>query len=106
MPQIRIIKAALREIQKLPYSACESVYEILRSLSLGTDTDTILIEKYSSLRLLRTKKGHVRVIWKKEDNNDILIIKAACRDDAYESKLTDRDFDNQELINELDFLEE
>ena len=35
MPQIKIIRAALREIQRLPYSACEKVYEILRSLSQG-----------------------------------------------------------------------
>ncbi|MEO1186431.1 MAG: hypothetical protein AAFX46_17875 [Cyanobacteria bacterium J06636_27] len=41
MPQIKIIKAALREIQKLSCSDCETVYEILRSLSQETDTDTV-----------------------------------------------------------------
>ena len=102
MPQIRIIKAALREIQKLPYSACESVYEILRSLSLGTDTDTKYLEKYNQLRLLRTRKGDVRVIWKEDDNNDILVIKAAFRDKAFVDDCTTRDFGNQELINGLE----
>ena len=102
MPQIRIIKAALREIQKLPYSACENVYEILRSLSLGTDTDTKYLEKYNQLRLLRTRKGDVRVIWKEDDNNDILVIKAAFRDKAFVDDCTTRDFDNQELINGLE----
>jgi len=106
MPQIRIIRAALREIQKLPNSACEKVYEILRSLSQGIDTDTILVEKYSNLRLLRTKKDTVRVIWKKEDNNDILVIKAASRDKAFADDCTNRDFDNKELVTELDYLEE
>ncbi|MGB3756572.1 MAG: hypothetical protein WBA07_09390 [Rivularia sp. (in: cyanobacteria)] len=33
MPQIKIIRAALREIQKLPYPACEKVYEILQMFS-------------------------------------------------------------------------
>ncbi len=106
MPRIKIIRAALREIQKLPYSACEKVYEIIRSLSQEIHTDTRLVEKYSNLRLLRTKKGTVRVIWKKDDNNDILIIKAAERNDAYRSNLVDRNFDNQELVTELDCLEE
>ncbi|MCJ8281919.1 MAG: DEAD/DEAH box helicase family protein, partial [Rivularia sp. ALOHA_DT_140] len=100
MPRIKIIRAALREIQKLSYLECEQVYEILRNLSQERDTDTILLEKYSKLRLLRTRKGKVRVIWKKDDDNDIVIIKAGYRDDVYQEDLTERDFDNQELITE------
>ncbi|MEL6461135.1 MAG: hypothetical protein AAFQ91_23350, partial [Cyanobacteria bacterium J06621_15] len=97
MPQIKIIKAALREIQKLSCSDCETVYEILRSLSQETDTDTVKLRQYNNLGLFRTKKNKVRVIWKKDDNN-IAIIKAASRDDAYQNNVQDRDFENQELI--------
>ncbi|MEO0840406.1 MAG: DEAD/DEAH box helicase family protein, partial [Cyanobacteria bacterium J06643_5] len=105
MPQIKIIKAALREIQKLSCSDCETVYEILRSLSQETDTDTVKLRQYNDLGLFRTKKNKVRVIWKKEDNN-IVIIKAASRDDAYENDLKYRDFNNQESIIDKELFQE
>lgn len=105
MPQIRIIRAALREIQKLACLDCEIVYEILRSLSQETDTDTVKLRQYNNLGLFRTKKNKVRVIWKKEDNN-IVIIKAASRDDAYENDLKDRDFENQESIIDTELYQE
>ncbi len=102
MSQIKIIRAALREIQKLPYSACEKVYEILHSISKGIDTDTKFLEGYNNLRLLRTRKGRVRVIWKRDENNDIVIVKAGWRSNVFASEFVNRDFENQELITELD----
>ncbi|MEO1186432.1 MAG: DEAD/DEAH box helicase family protein, partial [Cyanobacteria bacterium J06636_27] len=55
--------------------------------------------------MFRTKKNKVRVIWKKEDNN-IVIIKAASRDDAYENDLKYRDFNNQESIIDKELFQE
>jgi mRNA-degrading endonuclease RelE of RelBE toxin-antitoxin system len=99
MPQIKIIRAALREIQKLPYPACEKVYEILRSLSQGIDTDTIFLVGHD--KLLRTRQGDYRVIWFKEDTDNIVVIKAGSRDSVYDGKFERRDYDNSLIVNEL-----
>ncbi|MDJ0732722.1 MAG: hypothetical protein QNJ47_01335 [Nostocaceae cyanobacterium] len=98
MPQVKIIRAALREIQKLPYQTSEIVYQILRSLSQGNDTNTQHLTGYEHLR--RTRKGDVRVIWKK-DSNDILIIKVGHRRDVYRGELRKIDVDNYEFITEV-----
>lgn len=99
MPQIKIIRAALREIQKLPYSACEKIYEILRSLSLGEITDTKSLRGYE--KLLRTRQGDWRVIWFKEDADNIVVIKAGLRDRVYDGEFERRDCRNPEIIQEL-----
>ncbi|MGB3642040.1 MAG: DEAD/DEAH box helicase family protein [Rivularia sp. (in: cyanobacteria)] len=99
MPQIKIIRAALREIQKLPYSAGEKVYEILRSLSLGEITDTKSLQGYD--KLLRTRQGHCRVIWFKEDTENIVVIKAGLRGSVYDGEFERRNSENPQLIAEL-----
>ncbi|MEM9925160.1 MAG: DEAD/DEAH box helicase family protein [Cyanobacteria bacterium P01_D01_bin.50] len=99
MPQIRIIRAALREIQKLPYSACETVYEILRRLSLGETTDTKSLQGYN--KLLRTRQGNWRVIWLRENADNIVVIKVGRRSSVYDDEFERRDFENPQIIEEL-----
>ena len=99
MPQIKIIRAALREIQKLPYSAGEKVYEILRSLSLGEITDTKSLQGYD--KLLRTRQGDWRVIWLKEDAENIVVIKAGLRGSVYDHEFERRNSKNSVIIQEL-----
>ncbi len=99
MPQIKIIRAALREIQKLPYPACEKVYEILRSLSQGIDTNTIFLVGHD--KLLRTRQGDYRVIWFKENTDNIVVIKAGSRDSVYDGEFERRDYENSLIVNEL-----
>lgn len=99
MPQIKIIRAALREIQKLPYSAGEQVYEILRSLSLGEITDTKSLQGHD--KLLRTRQGDWRVIWFKEDADNIVVIKAGLRGSVYDREFERRNSENRQIITEL-----
>ncbi|MGD1909933.1 MAG: DEAD/DEAH box helicase family protein [Rivularia sp. (in: cyanobacteria)] len=99
MPQIRIIRAALREIQKLPYSGCEKVYEILRRLSLGETTDTKPLRGYN--KILRTRLGNWRVIWLRVDVDNIVVIKAGLRSSVYDDEFERRDCENPQIIEEL-----
>lgn len=101
MPQVKIIRAALRELQKLPHRSCEVVNEILHSLINRRDTDTKLLKGYDELRLRRTRKGNIRVIWLLDSNGDIVLIKAGLRRDVYDDTLQNRDLDNQEIVTEL-----
>lgn len=61
MLQVKIIRAAFREIQKLPRHHLQTVYEILRRLSRQENTDTIYLTGYDNL--LQTRLGDLRVIW-------------------------------------------
>ncbi|MEM7555491.1 MAG: hypothetical protein AAF378_15605 [Cyanobacteria bacterium P01_A01_bin.84] len=96
---IKIIRAAFRDIQKLPPNALMKVYEILQRLSCGDERHTKPLKGYD--KLLRTRLGGKwRVIWQKE-NNDILVIKAGWRDSFYDDAFDRRDRINPKVIEEL-----
>ncbi len=101
MPNIKIIRAAFREIQKLPPTAFVRVYEILDRLSQGDFTNTRFLEGYNELRLRRTRKYRVRVIWQEEDNENIVVIKAGWRSSVYDGAFESRDRANSQTIAEL-----
>ena len=64
---IKIIRAAFREIQKLSPSALSEVDKILYSFSQGNEKHTKLLQGYRNL--LRTRWGNWRVIWQKDGDN-------------------------------------
>ncbi|MEM7579419.1 MAG: hypothetical protein ACFB02_16240 [Mastigocoleus sp.] len=97
---IKIIRAAFRDIQRLPPNALTKVYEILQRLSQGDERHTKPLRGYK--KLLRTKSGsNWRVIWQKEDENRILVIKAGWRDRFYDDAFDKRDRINPKVIEEL-----
>lgn len=101
MPNIKIIRAAFREIQKLPSTAFHGVSEILHRLSKADYTNTKLLEGYDDLRLRRTKNDKVRVIWQQEDNENLVIIKAGWRSSVYNDALKTRDRTNAQIVEEF-----
>jgi mRNA-degrading endonuclease RelE of RelBE toxin-antitoxin system len=78
---IKIIRAAFREIQKLSPAALAEVYKILHRLSQGDEKHTKPLRGYKNL--LRTRWGDWRVIWQKDGDN-ILVIKAGLRGGFYD----------------------
>ncbi len=99
MAEIAIIRAAFREIQRLTAPDLKRVYEILLSLSRGEDSDTKALQGYNSLR--RTRSGDWRVIWKRQAQDVILVIKAGRRGDVYDNLFDERNYDNSLLLSEL-----
>ncbi|MUG94959.1 hypothetical protein F7734_22375 [Scytonema sp. UIC 10036] len=99
MLQVKIIRAAFREIQKLPLPDLNKVYEILRCLSQEEQTDTKFLSGYDNLK--RTRAGNLRVIWQREPSSDIVVIKAGLRGDVYDDAFDSRDRDCPIIITEL-----
>jgi mRNA-degrading endonuclease RelE of RelBE toxin-antitoxin system len=103
MRKIKIIRAAFREIQKLSPGAIDQVYKILRRLSQGDEKHTKPLEGHDNL--LRTREGDWRVIWQRENSENLIVIKAGLRggvyDDAFETRSCDRPIIIEEIIEEL-----
>ncbi|MEC4813003.1 MAG: hypothetical protein SAK29_06985 [Scytonema sp. PMC 1069.18] len=99
MLQIKILRAAFREIQKLPLTDLQTVYYILRRLSQQEVTDTVSLTGHD--RLLRTRQGNLRVIWTRESNEEIVVIKAGLRGDVYDDAFENRNRDNLITVTEL-----
>ncbi|MBW4573853.1 MAG: hypothetical protein KME08_01060 [Aphanothece sp. CMT-3BRIN-NPC111] len=87
MPIVKIIRAAIRDIQKLSIVPSRKIYEIFRRLSEGDYRHTEFLEGFHSLR--RTRLDDVRVIWE-GDCGHILIVKAGLRRDVYQDNFADR----------------
>lgn len=99
---VKIIRAAFREIQKLSYDNSQIVYKIIIDLSQGNDRNVKKLQGHDNLR--RTRHGNVRVIWERENNGNVLVIKAGLRGDVYDRVFGDRDRTDRleiEAIEEL-----
>ncbi|WP_448513675.1 DEAD/DEAH box helicase family protein, partial [Parathermosynechococcus lividus] len=81
---VRITKKAIKQIQKLSVRDFELVESIIKGFSQGDYGDYRRLEGYKNL--FRTRRNDVRVIWTQNDNdhNNLLVIRAARRDKAYE----------------------
>jgi mRNA-degrading endonuclease RelE of RelBE toxin-antitoxin system len=99
MPKLKIIRAAFREIQKLPHDALQNVSEILRRLSQGDNANTKKLQGYDRLR--RTRQGNVRVIWQEESSDNLVVIKAGWRDGIYDDAFDQRDRTDPKPLEEL-----
>jgi mRNA-degrading endonuclease RelE of RelBE toxin-antitoxin system len=99
MPDIKIIRAAFREIQKLPAADLQRIYQILHRLSLGDERQTKALRGVTNL--LRTRLGKWRVIWQREDKNNIVVIKAGLRGGVYDDAFDNRDRTQPQIIEEL-----
>lgn len=99
MSNVKIIRAAFREIQKLPFSELQKVYEILYRLSQGQKTDTRHLTGYDNLQ--RTRLNNLRVIWLRESNRDIVVIKVGLRGDVYDDAFDNRGRAHPITITEL-----
>jgi mRNA-degrading endonuclease RelE of RelBE toxin-antitoxin system len=99
MPSIKIIRAAFREIQKLPLSDLQRVHEILQRLSQGNEHQTKHLQGFENL--LRTRWGKWRVIWQREDGNNIVVIKAGLRGGVYDDAFEKRDRTDPLIVEEL-----
>ncbi|GAB1544402.1 hypothetical protein NUACC21_70780 [Scytonema sp. NUACC21] len=99
MVQVKIIRAAFREIQKLPFRDLQTVYDILCRLTQEERTNTIALSGYDNLR--RTRSGELRVIWQRESSGDIVVIKAGLRGDVYDDTFEIRDRECPITITEL-----
>ena len=100
---VKVIRAAFREIQKLPYEHLELLEAIIREFYNGNFGDYRKLEGYKNL--WRTKKNDLRIIWTKPENSDakLLIIKAGQRGDVYQGVIDERKredpFDLSQLLN-------
>lgn len=83
---VRIVRAAVREIQKLPHEYFKLVAEIIKNISEGNLGEHRKLEGYKDL--WRTKKHDVRVIWTK-NKGQILILMAGQRKDIYKKIIED-----------------
>ncbi|BAY27450.1 hypothetical protein NIES2100_72740 [Calothrix sp. NIES-2100] len=83
---VRIVRAAVREIQKLPHEYFKLVAEIIKNISDGNLGDYRKLEGYKDL--WRTKKHDVRVIWTKNQNQFLILI-AGQRKDIYKRIIED-----------------
>jgi mRNA-degrading endonuclease RelE of RelBE toxin-antitoxin system len=95
---IKIIRAAFREIQKLAPNELQKVYEILRRLSVGDNRHTKALKGYD--KLLRTRLGDWRVIWQRDENN-IIVIKAGLRGGVYDDAFDQSDRTHLQVVEEL-----
>ncbi|MBD2196018.1 MULTISPECIES: hypothetical protein [Calothrix] len=84
---VKIVRAAVREIQKLPHEYFKLVAEIIKKISEGNLGDYRKLEGYQDL--WRTKKHDVRVIWTR-NQEEILILIAGQRKDIYKKIVEDR----------------
>lgn len=98
MPTIKIIRAAFREIQKLSPGDSQRVHQILQRLSNGDERHTKALRGFDNL--LRTRLGRWRVIWHRDGEDTILVIKAGLRGDVYDDAF-DRDRAHPQIIEEL-----
>lgn len=100
MPEsVGVVRAAFREIQKLPNKYFEYVAEIIRNMGIGDRGDCRRLVGYRDL--WRTKKGRVRVIWTRNGSNSILIIRAGLRKEVYRGVLEDRNRINPLSISDV-----
>lgn len=99
-PMVQVIRAAFKDIQKLPHQYFEDVAQIISNISLGNFGDHRKLQGYQDL--WRTRKGDIRVIWERI-NQRVLIIKAGQRNNVYEGVIEDRDRSN--LLNLSDILQ-
>lgn len=98
MRTIKIIRAAFREIQKLPPGDLQRVYQILHRLSNGDERHTKPLRGFENL--LRTRSGRWRVIWHREGEETLIVIKAGLRGGIYDDAF-DRDRAHPQVIQEL-----
>ena len=102
---IKIIRAAFREIQKLPHQYFEDVAHIVTEMAKGFLGDKKKLKGYKDL--WRTKNNDARVIWTQErTTNEILIIKAGKRNDVYQGLIGDRHISNPLPLSHLLDIEE
>jgi mRNA-degrading endonuclease RelE of RelBE toxin-antitoxin system len=96
---VKIIRAAFREIQKLQPVDLQKVYDILRRLSLGDERHTKALKGYE--KLLRTRLGNWRVIWQRESENNIVVIKVGLRGGVYDDAFDKSDRAYPQVVEEL-----
>jgi mRNA-degrading endonuclease RelE of RelBE toxin-antitoxin system len=89
--KINFVRSAVRQIQKLPHQYFENVSDILTAMNRGDLGDFKKLKGYRNL--CRTRKGDTRVIWRKK-NDDILIVGAGKRDDIYQEFIEHPDISN------------
>lgn len=99
MADIKIIRAAFREIQKLPPADLQRIYQILYRLSQGDPRQTKALKGFDNL--LRTRLGKWRVIWQRQESSDIVVIKAGLRGGVYDDAFDERDRADPQTIEEL-----
>ncbi|BAZ12523.1 hypothetical protein NIES4071_43540 [Calothrix sp. NIES-4071] len=98
MAEVKIIRAAFREIQKLPPADLQRIYQILHRLSQGDERQTKALKGFDNL--LRTRSGKWRVIWQRADHN-VVVIKAGLRDSVYDDAFDERACSQTQVIEEL-----
>jgi mRNA-degrading endonuclease RelE of RelBE toxin-antitoxin system len=96
MAGVRIIRAALRDLQKLSHDDFGKVQIVLKRLSQDDLRDTKSLEGFAGL--LRTRSGNLRVVWKR-DKQDIIIIKVGDRRDIYRESWQNRKVYNPPHLN-------
>jgi len=102
--KIKIIRKALKEIQKLPFTAFELVEKVIRSFSEGNFGDCRQLAGYHNLN--RTRKNDIRVIWTKDQEDNLLVIKAGKRDRVYREINENADRDNPICLSDFLNIEE
>lgn len=99
MAGVRIIRAALRDLQKLSHDDFSKAQIVLKRLSQNDLGDTKSLEGFTGL--LRTRSGNLRVVWQR-DRQDIIVIKVGDRRDVYRDSLESRKVYNSPHLNLVD----
>ena len=98
---VKIIRAAFREIQKLSDQDFRKVGKIISRFhpSQNKYPNTESLQGYS--HWWRTRLGDVRVIWKRVDADNILVIKAGLRKDIYDNLFDNSNCDDVLAVEQL-----
>lgn len=92
MAQVKIVKRAFKEMQKLYHEDLETVRNIIKGFSEDLPGDCKQLEGYGNL--CRTRQNDIRVIWRRDENNDFLVVKVGRRDKVYQQINRNRNLDN------------
>lgn len=98
MPKVNITKAALREVQKLSHEDLRRVLKIINRLGQEDHRNTLHLKGRDGL--LRTRVGRLRVVWR-PDGDNILVVKVGYRRDIYRDDLEERNLQSWNLALEL-----
>ncbi|MFM7560254.1 MAG: hypothetical protein ACKO5O_09410, partial [Cylindrospermopsis raciborskii] len=99
MAQVKIVKRAFKEMQKLYHEDLETVRNIIKGFSEDRPGDCKQLEGYGNL--CRTRQNDIRVIWRRDENNDFLVVKVGRKDRVYQQINRNQNLDHPLALSHI-----